>query len=400
MKVDLTFVIARKSMIVLTVSDQQAVNHELIVPATSRHKLSSSKVITAALSGNHNIVYDDGSSNQKVTIPLPDSYYWAIKHSYFNWLQGRGCRLDKAYKLAHCLKLANFLEDDDYFNYNLNFLLQRWLYRDLANKVLSQLSDELVETIYLRIPHPILPEHLRHNEAFMVRWLQRNLPETASSYGTGLCRADFKMSLASDDFNTLVIFYNNNDGCGNNDGGYENGGCEAFWSSLIYGRRISAYKVTTNMDNQHCYQKYSHRCKLPYPKIRLSDFKDNTVNHMNFTTAYYSELITDNTAVSSNVNSTSQRVCSVLKNVASEYSSITYSSTSLDVHLTGVCRAWYKNGNLQRQTDHKFVMRSQAHSPDPTKFPRSLLHGTDALWSNDGQVKHTIKYRCNKLVSN
>lgn len=36
-------------------------------------------------------------------IQLPSKYCWAVKHSYFNWLHARACRVNKAYKLTQCL---------------------------------------------------------------------------------------------------------------------------------------------------------------------------------------------------------------------------------------------------------------------------------------------------------
>jgi len=89
-----------------------------------------------------------------IIIPLPDRYQWAIANSYYNWLQSRGCRINKAYKLVQCLQLANFLEDDSYFDGLVKLLLDRWFYRDLSTKVMSQLSVDIARCIYLYLPLP------------------------------------------------------------------------------------------------------------------------------------------------------------------------------------------------------------------------------------------------------
>lgn len=73
--------------------------------------------------------------------------------------------------------LGNLLEDAEYLNYHIQLLLHRWLYRDLSSRVLATASADVLDAIYLRFPHPLLPADLRYNPQFINRWLHHNMTD-------------------------------------------------------------------------------------------------------------------------------------------------------------------------------------------------------------------------------
>jgi len=431
-------------MFVLSVAD-----HNLAVPVSGYNKLLKSNVVSAMLSGiaddsdgyychnNDNNDNNDNDSN-KVIIPLPSKYSWAVRNSYYCWLHNRPCRINKAYKLTQSLQLADYLEDHDYFDHNLRLLLQRWLYRDLVTKVMPQLNSDLVETIYLHIPHPLLPEKLRHNPRFLTRWLKDNAKHAVSNFTSGVYTTEiadieladgvwstkFEYYISNDDeqhsLTSDIIDYDNlnndilvtdngsaiiNNGAAiiNNIGDdntvnsgsidiYKNtDSCHMFWNKIVHNKCGTLCRVVTSLDTNHNYDRHNRISKPPYPRISKSAATVYKATYVSFITVYNCDIT---------VNDDSGNDCVVMKSIFAEYSTVTSKRVKLATHPVGTCRVWGETGLLRRRTDYRLSWTDNFSFHPFIRSYRSSLHGADLVWFSSGQVKHVTNYTNNTRKGN
>jgi len=301
------------TMFVLSTSSQN-----LVLPASCYQQLIGSKLIKNMLTDTHvdlstavaAAAVDDintGGANNTVVIPLPDSYQWAIANSYvarchghtpdtYNWLQGESCHTDKACRLAECLRLANFLEDEDYFDSVVDLLVGSW-FRDLTAEVMVQLNEDVTRQIYLHLAHPFIPKHYRHNSSFMTEWLQRNVDcyWTSNPYKDGLDSfwrtlhrsgiVDDQVAVADDD-DILTASDDSDDDDDNSDHWDIRLEVQGFTTDICWNGYL--YKIRTQLHNTQTCQNYYLAGKTGlYPDINSQLLKAPIEGQLVFTTDYY-----------------------------------------------------------------------------------------------------------------
>lgn len=369
-------------------------HQRLAVDKSCRERLLGSKVIV-------NLLADTGSdavNSDETVIPLPEKFEWAVTNSYCNWLQARGHRINKAYKLVQALQLANFLEDDSYLQAVMRSLLDRWFYRDLASKVMSQVGVDLRRIIYLRLPQPFIPEHLRHNPAFIMEWMSKLPPSDDSSVTTA--DADQRqrqtyskfviMSLAKRDFATQITCYLSDLGSDGKELRLAdqirlkrdiNMGCRQ------PGKPLSYCKITTRLQRSNRYFDYYHggRANL-CPEVNRDVFVDkaNKLNKANrdvlSISSYYVEINTTGSGI---------------PGIFTEYTALAVDNQDnqdnqdKEVKI-GSHKSWALSGSCVKQVNYCLVTVTEG------QYDTSVLHGESLHWYPNGQVYSTGHYNMGK----
>jgi len=113
----------------------------------------------------------------RLQLPLPSEYSRAVVH-YVNFLTVRKKRsLDKDLTtdlLLERFALANFLQADGYFNWNIKCLFRYWS-RLSPTLYSTTTSQDVLERIVIRLPYNLLPQHYRNSMSFMTSWVETNM---------------------------------------------------------------------------------------------------------------------------------------------------------------------------------------------------------------------------------
>ena len=116
------------------------------------------------------------SNGDPIPIPIPSKFEQAISN-YKSFLFGDKPSIDNAYLLLECFKFANYLEDNNYFNYLLTHLFEMW--SEVSFIVYGDdISNQLRYDILQHCPFDFLPQKFRNDNVFIGQWLELNQNKT------------------------------------------------------------------------------------------------------------------------------------------------------------------------------------------------------------------------------
>ena len=125
-----------------------------------------------------------------IEIAVPDKFSVVID-DYVRWSQRpvkrNICLVDRR-SLNESLQLADYLEDNEYFDIIVDILFSGWI--EYAVLVYQELNEHIQNMVYLRLPYQLLPLTKQHNDVFMHNWYDYKNKSCPTNY----CRviADMK----------------------------------------------------------------------------------------------------------------------------------------------------------------------------------------------------------------
>ena len=142
----------------------------IVVPLDT---IISSKLIKGLLDDiNHGNGNDNNLHN--IVIPIPDKYQ-SVFDNYNSVLRGDNPYISNFTTLLDCLFFANYLEDNNYFNYLLTQLFGGWdNYYSIINSSIRKLNHDIIYSIFTYTPYDFLPQQFRDDNVFIRLWLNTN----------------------------------------------------------------------------------------------------------------------------------------------------------------------------------------------------------------------------------
>jgi len=109
---------------------------------------------------------------ESIIILIPDRFR-SVFDNYRDFLFGIKLFIDNDNVILNCFKLANYLQDDVYFEYVLTQMFDNW--SDMSYIINGDnISSQLRYDIVLHIPYDWLPKSYLDDDIFVAQWLELN----------------------------------------------------------------------------------------------------------------------------------------------------------------------------------------------------------------------------------
>lgn len=447
-------------MVVLVISEQQMPVTVDCYPRLLKSKLISNLLVdsynidqTVVNSNNLNVTTISTTTTSNISvlvdavIPIPDSFTVEAVSSYhkswlltgevnFNVISNNSmanimANIDntRVQQLGASLRLANWLEDDDYMQALIQLVIESWLQMQpmIRQLLFDELSDDIIRTISLQLPHAVLPDRLRHNANFIKLWLDFNVakfctggrgPQGNSSDNSDRNRYDdeWTMELAGVKFPTYVRNFSFG-------GRRRYGGSSGLTESLSC--RYDSYdigcwcEVVTDVTDASY---LNDDVMVNYPSTDQDDSQttdqadsQTTVNKLDdcflSLVTRYRRYVDPNSVPDpdaySGFSASKYTPDTKLTTIARESFEVTaYTFTNKYRMSLGPYKEWYEAGGLSHQSYYQHEYLGISHNEPISHADRrrrrtykSYLHGPSVNYRNDGSVENETVYHRGKVVS-
>ena len=166
-------VVMKEMPLVLSANSSDGNNKGYVVNDVDRAK-SLSRLLDNMLLGSGKMLANATSSGKsQLQLTLPPQYSEAIVEHYVNHLNGNKKNILNCKFLVRAFELADFMEDDVYFEWLIKQLFDGWniLSADFYEATIESL---VVDRIMLRVPYNFLSPAYKQNRNFIIEWVESN----------------------------------------------------------------------------------------------------------------------------------------------------------------------------------------------------------------------------------